>query len=403
MSFDLIIPREGSHCEKFDSKIEKFGTNDLFPLWVADMDFASSRAIQSAISQRVKHPIYGYTTFHDSYFASIKYWMNKQHQWKISNKEIIPINGIVPALNLAVEQFTQKGDHVLIQTPIYPPFMSAVKHQGRKIVENQLQLVNGRYEIDFVDFREKAKKAKLFLFCSPHNPTGRVWQRDELEEIIKICHENKVTIISDEVHSDLVYREYKHTPIATIQKARDITITLNAPSKTFNVAGVVNAYAIVQNSSLKRKFESIFTRYALINPNPFSIEVTIAAYRQSKLWLDQLQTYLEENLNYLLYELKETPKIKPIKGESTFLLWLDCRELDMSDNRLSTWFINEAKLGLNSGISFGNGGSGFMRINFALPRMILKLAMKHLKDAYAIREKNIIDKNIQFSFLKKTP
>ncbi len=387
MSFDLIIPREGSHCEKFDAKVEKFGTNDVFPLWVADMDFASSKAIQLAIQRRVKHPIYGYTAFHESYFASIKYWMNKQHQWIISNRDVIPINGIVPALNLAVEQFTQKGDGVLIQTPIYPPFMGAIKHHSRRILDNQLQLINGRYEIDFIDFREKAKKAKLFLFCSPHNPTGRVWQREELEEIIKICHENRVIIISDEVHSDLVYREFKHTPIATIKKAQDITITLNAPSKTFNVAGVVNAYAIVQNSSLKRKFESIFTKYALINPNPFSIEITIAAYRHSGLWLDQLQNYLEENLNYILHELEQTPKIKPIKGESTFLLWLDCKELNMSDYKLSKWFIKEAKLGLNSGITFGSVGSGFMRLNFALPQMVLKLAIKHLKDAYILHEK----------------
>ncbi len=403
MSFDLIIPREGSHCEKFDSKIEKFGTNDLFPLWVADMDFASSKAIQEAINKRAKHPIYGYTSFHESYFASIKYWMNKQHQWKISNRDIVPVNGIVPSLNLAVEQFTQKGDGVIIQTPIYPPFMNAIKHQSREILENQLQLINGRYEINFVDFREKAKRAKLFLFCSPHNPTGRVWQQEELEEIIKICNEYKVLIISDEVHSDLIYREYKHTPIATLKNAKDITITLNAPSKTFNVAGVVNAYAIVPNSSLKRRFETIFKKYALINPNPFSIEITIAAYKQSGLWLDQLQNYLEGNLNYLIHELEQTPKIKPIKGEATFLLWLDCRELNLNDHALSNWFINEAKLGLNSGISFGAIGSGFMRINFALPRIVLKLAVKNLKDAYVRREKKLKEKSIEFPFLKKTP
>ncbi len=382
MSFDIPISRDGTHSEKYGALIEKFNSSDLLPLWVADMDLPASKAIQDALIKRVKHPIYGYTRYHDEYFNSIKRWMLKAHNYKIENSWISPINGIVTGLILAVEALTKKGDGVIIQPPIYPPFYGAIKNQKRRVLENELRLVNGKYEIDFEDFSKKAKEAKLFLFCSPHNPTGRVWRESELKKIAKICKENGVLIVSDEVHADLVYKENIHIPIAMIEDAKDITVTLNAPSKTFNVAGIVNAYAIVQNDSLRRKFHSIFQRYSLNEAKSISIVTTIAAYKESDEWLKKLLAYLENNLKFLNRALMDTPKIKAMHIEATSLLWLDCRELNLSNKELKEFFIKEAKLGLNFGSSFGKGGDGFMRLNFATPKVTLIKALEQLKAAY---------------------
>ncbi len=373
--------REATFTEKYDARIEKFGTKDVMPLWVADMDLPTSPAIQEALSTRIAHPIFGYHHFSDRYFQSIQHWMLRQHKWQIATKEISPINSIVSALNIAVATFSKKGEGVLIQTPIYPPFMAAIKHQHRKILDNTLVLKNGHYEIDFEDFEEKAKEAKLFLFCSPHNPTGRVWKKEELEKMARICKKYDVTIISDEVHADLSYHDNVHIPIAMIKEARDITITLNAPSKTFNVAGIVNAYAITHNESLKRKFLTLFHRYALIQANPLSMAVTIAAYEQSDAWLKALKETFLENLQIINEKKDKISPIKPLFPEATFLLWLDCRELGFDDDTLNKWFITEAKLGLNRGSSFGKAGEGFMRLNFAHPKQEIKEAIALLENA----------------------
>ena len=382
MNFDKPISRQGTHTEKYESRIEKFGTKDVLPLWVADMDLPSSPAIQSALLKRVKHPIYGYTGYYDAYFDSIVGWMHKAHNWQIEKEWIAPINAIVTGLNLSVEALTKEGDGIIIQPPIYPPFYYAAKNHKRKLLENELKIVNGRYEIDFDDFEEKAKMAKLFLFCSPHNPTGRVWKKQELEKLARICKENGVLIISDEVHADLVYEGNKHIPIATLKDAKDITVTLNAPSKTFNVAGIVSAYAIAENSSLRRRFHEIFRRYSLTQPTPISLSATVAAYTKSDDWLDALLVYFEGNLEYIKSRLLKMPSIKAMEIESTFLLWLDCKSLNLDDKKLEEFFIKDAKLGLNTGVSFGKGGAGFMRLNFATPRIVLEKAMNQLEKAY---------------------
>ncbi len=382
MNFDKPISREGTYTEKYESRIIKFGTKDVLPLWVADMDLPSSPAIQSALMERVKHPIYGYTGYYDAYFDAIVGWMRKAHGWQIEKEWIAPINAIVTGLNLSVEALTKEGDGIIIQPPIYPPFYYAAKNHGRKLLENELKIVDGRYEIDFEDFEEKAKVAKLFLFCSPHNPTGRVWKKDELEKLARICKENGVHIISDEVHSDLVYEGNCHIPMATIEDAKNITVTLNAPSKTFNIAGIVSAYAIVENSSLRRRFHEIFKRYSLTQPTPISLSATVAAYTGSDNWLDELLVYLRENLEYIKSRLFKMPDIKAMPIESTFLLWLDCKSLNLDDKKLEVFFTKEAKLGLNTGKSFGKGGEGFMRLNFAVPRVVLEQAMDSLEYAY---------------------
>jgi cystathionine beta-lyase len=381
MDFEYIYNRENTNCEKYDLRMQKFGKTDITPLWVADMDFAISDEISTALSDRLSHPIFGYAYFNDEYFESIQQWMYSQHEWKLKLDSIIPINSIVSALNLSVELFTNIGDKVLIQTPIYPPFMGAVKHHNREILENKLVLINDHYEIDFEDFEEKAKKAKLFLFCSPHNPTGRVFRKWELERIVEISQKYNLIIISDEVHADLVYDGFKHIPISKIADAKEFTITLNAPSKTFNVASIVNAYAICENNSLRRKFNNFFEKRYLANPNPFSIQTTVAAYSKSMNWYKTLMKYLDSNLYYLLESFSQIPQIKPIKPEATYLLWLDCKELGLNDKELEDFFIKRASLGLNSGVSFSQTGSGFMRLNFATHRKTLEQSIKNLKNS----------------------
>ncbi len=382
MNFDKKVERRGTFCEKYDDLNKKFGADDILPLWVADMDFAVSDAIQEALRKRVKHPIYGYTFSYDDYFNSIIRWQKKQHNWDVDRVDILPINSIVTALKLMVLNFSKNGEGVIIQTPIYPPFISAILGQNRRLLENALLRVDDRYEIDFEDFEKKAKEAKLFLFCSPHNPTGRVFSEDELKRLAMICKKNGVIIVSDEVHADIVYRGFTHTPMAKI--AKDITITLNAPSKTFNIAGIVNAYMIVQDEDLKKEAYKLFKQLSLTTHTPFSLTATIAAYTKSDIWYEELVQYLEQNYLYIEERLKDIPQIKATKIEGTFLLWLDCRGLGLYDESLSEFFIQKAKLGLNSGKSFGAVGEGFMRLNFATPRSLLKEAIDRLQDAIGV-------------------
>jgi len=389
MNFDSIISREKTYSEKYDSRVEKFGREDLIPLWVADMDFGVAQDIWEALVQRVNHPIYGYTRYPERYFRAVEKWIVKKYKWPIEREWLVALNSIVPAMNLAVEQLTAPGDGVLIQPPVYSPFYGAVKKQKRRLLENELVLRGERYEIDFEDFEAKAREAKLFLFCSPHNPTGRVWSREELERIADICRRHDLIIVSDEVHADLVYKNHTHIPIGSLDAAKDITITLNAPSKTFNIAGIVNAYAVIPNDSLKRRFLEIFHRFSLIQANPFSVEATIAAYERGEVWLYGLREYLRENLSYLLERFETMPGLRPLPGEATFLLWIDCREMGMEDEALAKWFVEEAGLGLNPGIGFGRGGEGFMRLNFATSRSILEEAMDALERAYSNMEKSI--------------
>ncbi len=371
--------RQNSFSEKYEARVEKFGKENVIPLWVADMDLPTSQGIEDALKNRIDHPIFGYTTFYDLYIQSIQHWMHQQHGWQVDTQEISPINSIVSALNIAVETFSKPGDGVLIQTPIYPPFMGAIKHQKRRILDNTLVYEEGQYHIDFEDFEQKAKEASLFLFCSPHNPSGRVWQKEELEKIAAICQKYDLLVLSDEVHADIVYHQ-KHIPIATLLP--HLTITLNAPSKTFNIAGIVNAYAIIHDSRLRRKFLMLFKRYALIQANPLSLAATVGAYRQSDAWLKRLKSTLQDNLAYLNQKLDKMSLIKPVQPQATFLLWLDCRKLALDDAALHRWFSEEAGLGLNPGDSFGAAGSGFMRLNFAHPPKQLALAMHQLETAY---------------------
>ena len=374
--------RANTFSEKYDARLEKFGKEDVMPLWVADMDLPTSPAIVETLKERIAHPIFGYHHYHDSYFKAIQHWMQKQHHWHVPLSDIAPINAIVSALAIAVDTFSDEGDGILIQTPIYPPFMQTIHSQNRKVLDNTLQVIKGHYEIDFADFEAKAQEAKLFLFCSPHNPTGRVWKKEELEKIAHICHQHDVIIIADEVHADLTYHDNIHLPIASLTQAKELTITLNAPSKTFNVASIVNAYAICHNPDLLKTFLSPFKRLHLINPNPLSMAVTIAAYHDSDVWLAHIKKLFLQNLRTIYDKLDKMTLIKPIQPEATFLLWLDCQDLKLGDEALKHFFVHEAKLGLNQGLSFGEAGRGFMRLNFAHEPQEIEQAMQQLLQAY---------------------
>jgi len=384
MRFDTPIDRSGTYSVQYDGRLEKFSTEDLLPLWVADMDLPSAGCITEALKERAAHPVYGYTVYPGRFFEAIKMWMQKRHEWSVEGGWIVPIPGVVPALNLLVTALSEEGDGVLIQPPVYHPFFRLGRNHRRKLLENPLVSRGGRYEIDFDDFRKKAKEAKLFILCSPHNPVGRAWSRDELQKLAEICLEEGVIIVSDEVHADIVYAPNSHTPTAKISKeVSAVTVTLNAPSKTFNIAGLNTAYAIIENDSLRRRFELELKRYDLTMGNVFGIEALMAAYEGGEEWLEELLEYLEGNIDFVTSYLKEhISQIEALKPEATFLMWLDCRRLGMSDEELESFFVDRARLGLNTGVSFGEGGSGFMRLNVACSRAKLKEAMERLKGAF---------------------
>ncbi len=381
--FDKPIDRRGTYSVKYDERKAKFGTNDLLPLWVADMNLPSPECVTNALVKRAKHPIYGYTIYPDRFFEVIEEWMRQRHGWRIQRETIVPVPGVVPALDFLVTALTEPNDAILIQPPVYPPFFRLAKNHGRHSLENPLRYENGRYEIDFDDFRRKAKEAKLFILCSPHNPVGRVWRHEELETMAQICLEEECLIASDEIHADIIFAKNRHIPMASLSpEISNITITLNAPSKTFNIAGLNTAYAVIANDSIRRRFESKLKHYDLTMGNLFGIEALMAAYEGGEAWLAKLLSYLEGNIAFVTGFLKTyIPAIRPVTPEATYLMWLDCRDLGMDDKTLESFFVQKAKLGLNTGVSFGKEGSGFMRLNVGCPRATLKEAMNRLKEA----------------------
>jgi len=380
MLFDNV-DRKGTNCSKWDGILGKFGRDDILPLWVADSDLAIPSCIQEAVSTRASHPIYGYALYSDLFYDSIVSWYSKRFDWSISKDWIIGEHGVVVAINLAIKAFSDEDDGILIQTPIYPPFISSVRQNHRKILENRLIFKDGKTSIDFEDFEEKAKQAKIFLLCSPHNPSTRAWTSEELTRMANICHENNVIVVSDEIHSDLIFSS-KHTPFASINSARENTIILHAPSKTFNIAGLNTSYTIIPNKDLRQIYVSEHQKAGLSNGNVFGVSALVSAYRDGEEWLEELLGYISNNSLYIQKYISDNiPEIKVYEHNATFLMWLDCSGLGFDDDALSDFFINNAKLGLNAGVSFGLAGSGFMRLNIGTSIQILEQAMQQLDDA----------------------
>lgn len=383
-NFDKVVDRKNTYAVKYDERVRNFGTDDLIPLWIADMDFETAQPVIEAVNKRAQHGIYGYVSKPDSYFQAFCDWQIRRNNWDI-NKDLVSFSpGVVPSLSVIVKEFTAEGDKVLIQTPVYPEFYDVVEAWDRTVLENQLTEENGVYSIDFEDFEEKLKMGpKLFILCNPQNPVGRVWTREELTKITDLCLKHNVLIASDEIHSDLMLWGNKHIPTATISTAvNDITITCTSCSKTFNLAGLQASFAVFPNKESKNKFDKFWRNLEIHRNNCFSLVALEAAYREGEEWLEQLIPYLEGNIEFIREYCKNNiPQIKPSKPESTYLVWLDCRDLGLNDEELKDFMINKAHLGLNAGSNFCRSLSGYMRMNVACPRSILETAMKQLEEA----------------------
>lgn len=379
MNFNAI-DRTGTHSVKWDERFSKFGTDNLLPLWVADMDIPAPECVQRRLIECANHPIYGYTIYPEAYYQAIIGWMQNSFNWTITQEMIVPDYGVVPAIHSAIASLSEIGDGVIVQPPIYPPFISSIKHLGRKLLDNTLVYENGQYRIDFEDLATKAQSAKLLLFCSPHNPTGRAWEMWELKKIVEICRNHHLMIISDEIHADMVYTK-PHIPIATLAPER--TVTLNAPSKSFNIAGLNSSYTIIPNDKLRRRYTVHQKKSGLSNGNLFGIEALITAYCEGKEWLENVKTYFQNNIAFVnaFLETHQLP-IKATPTEATFLMWFNCREMQMNDQELADFFIHQAKLGLNRGGEFGQAGEGFMRLNIGTSREVLEEAMRRLLNVY---------------------
>lgn len=384
MSFDDEINRYRTNSLKYDFKSDKNKPDDVFPMWVADMDFKCCDEILNDMHKKIDHGIFGYSKNDENYFNAIKNWYNTNFATELKQEWLITTPGAVFALATAVKTITNENDYVLINNPVYYPFTEVVEDNKRKIISSDLILKNNHYEIDFVDFENKIKqyKIKLFLLSSPHNPVGRVWTKNELDKIIEICKKNNVFIVSDEIHSDFVWNG-NHICLLKYQDYEDNIILCTAPTKTFNLAGLQVSNIFIPNPELRQKFQLELwnTGYSLINI--MGLVACQSAYEKGQVWLNRLKKYLIDNINYVNNFLKEKlPKIKLIYPEGTYLLWLDFNELNMPDERIEDLMLNEAKLWLDNGKMFGETGKGFQRLNIALPRKKLEWAMEQLENTF---------------------
>ncbi len=383
--FDAVPERRGTGAVKWDLVGQLFGSDDLLPLWVADMDFASPAPVVEALAGRARHGIFGYGACTDSWYDAVAGWLASRHSLAVEKDWIVFCPGVVPGLAMAVQAFTEPGDAVIIQQPVYYPFMRSITANGRRIINNPLHLSAGRYEMDLDDLAEKARdpRAKLLLLCSPHNPVGRAWTRPELEQLAALCAENNITIAADEIHADLVLPGFQHTPFATLSDdCLKAGITFSSPSKTFNLAGLHTAYAIIVDKRKRDAFSQALARSGMQWPGVFATVALEAAYRQGGPWLDQVLRYVQGNLKFLKeFIAAELPQVRVIEPEATYLVWLDCRGLGLNWRELKALMQDQARVALDEGYIFGDEGRGFERINIACPRSILQECLKRMAEA----------------------
>jgi cystathionine beta-lyase len=383
-NFDENVEREGTFCVKYDLRKEIFGKHDVIPMWVADMDFKTPEFVITAIRKRLDHEICGYSFRPPEYFTTISAWMKNRHGWIIDNDWICFSPGIVPALNFCTLAYTKPGDSIIVQPPVYFPFFSAVEAHGRKLIFNNLKESDGKYRMDFEQLMKIiTPDTRMIMISNPHNPVGRIWTREELETLADICLRNNILILSDEIHSDLVMPGYKHIPLASLsEEIASKTITLIAPSKTFNLAGLSTSSVIISNPELRKSFNAIVENLHVGNGNLFGTIASVSAYTHGQEWLEQLITYLSGNIRIVEDFCRERiPQIIPVTTEATYMIWLDCRKLGMKGRELNSFFINQAGVGLNEGSTFGNGGEGYMRMNVATTRKTLQKALEQIEKA----------------------
>jgi len=382
-NFDEIIERRGTDCVKYDMLESVFGNSDALPLWVADTDFRVPDFIMDALHQRMNHEILAYTYRSENYFESIISWMDRKHGWKIDKSMITSSPGVVSAVTMLIMALSEPGDKVIVQPPVYFPFFTSIKGSARKMVENPLIIKDGRYTFDFENLQKIIdSQTKLLILCSPHNPGGMVWRMEELKELCRICNQHGIIIVSDEIHADLVFRGNKHIPIAMVSEETAMNCAvLMAASKTFNVAGLSTAFVIIPNKKLRVKYERVLHTVHIESGNIFGNIATSAALQNGFDWVSQLMTYLEKNYNFLeTFLTARLPKVKIMKPEATFLVWLDFTEYNLTENQLGKILIN-AGVALNNGSKFGTGGEGYFRLNFGCPTVILEEGLIKIEKA----------------------
>lgn len=390
-NFDDIIDRSDTASMKWEPSIlsNLFGKDDLLPLWVADMDFKCPTPVKKAMEKRLEHQIYGYSLIDPAYLPALVSWYNRRHQWDIDEKWVLTTPGVVPALNYIVQRFTQPGDHIIIQPPVYYPFARAIENNGRRILDNPLKIAGDHYQMDFKDLEQKAgdPRAKLAILCSPHNPVGRVWTRDELEAFGEICIKNKVLVVADEIHCDLIMPGFKHTCFAGISDtfARN-SITGVAASKTFNLAGLQQSAIIIPNPAIRREMKNQIENLGFTNGiggTLFGAVASAAAYNEAEDWLEDLILYLKDNFVFLKTTLeKELPGVNVYDLQGTYLVWANFRGLDLPGNKQVELLEEKAGVALDHGDWFGNNGTGFERFNIACPRAILEKAVSAIISAF---------------------
>jgi cystathionine beta-lyase len=381
-NFDTVIDRRNSDALKYNVLAERYGDANLLPLWVADMDFATPDFILDALKQRLEHPVLGYATTPADYFPCIIDWIKSHHNWSVKQEWLSFIPGIVKGIGFAINVFVKEDEKVIIQPPVYHPFRIVPESLNREVVYNPLvENADGTYSMDFDNLAQVAdSKCRLLILSNPHNPAGITWSADTLKRLADFCSERNIIVISDEIHCDMVLWGKKHIPFATVSDAAaNCSITFGAPSKTFNIAGVVSSYSIIPNDVIRTKYYNWLVANELNEPTIFSPIATIAAFRKGEEWRKQMLAYVEDNINYVIDYCKQNiPAVKPLKPDASFLVWLDCRGLNLSHDELVDLFVKKAKLALNDGAMFGEKGNGFMRLNVATPRSVLTTALDQL-------------------------
>ena len=389
--FSESSEREDTNAEKYTLRQKLFATEDVIPAWVADMDIDTQDFVLDAVKKRLNHPVIGYEDIPESAFAAQIQWMHKEHGVLFDIKDMLYSHSVVASMSVAIEAFTTRNEKIIVQTPVYPPFFHNVTNTNRELVKNPLKLQSdGTYTFDIEDLKTKIDKdTKLLLLCSPHNPVGRVWRRDELMQILEVCLENNIIVFADEIHSDLVYKPNVHIPFASLsQRAKDITITAIGVGKTFNMAGFAISTIAIPNENLRQRFKKVYDKNHFAQGSVLSHVAFEAAYTHGKAWLEDLKVHLKRNFTLLQTLCEVYPQdIQLTNTQGTYLAWLDCRGMQLRDKALREFFIKDARLGLSLGLSFGKEGSGFMRLNFAVSSAKMLEIIQRLDNALSKRKK----------------
>ena len=383
-NFDKIIDRTNNFSAKWSEMNKNFGTNNLLPMWVADMDFLTAPCVMEALKDRLEQGIFGYTTRPSSYNESIVNWLDNRFSWKINQEWLMFSPAVITSISLLIQNLTQKNDKIMIQEPVYSPFHNIVESNERSLVISPLvKLDDGSYVMDYEDIEAKIKDVKVFILCNPHNPVGRVWTREELTRLGEICLKHNVLVISDEIHSDIILKNHKHTPFASISKEfRENTITCMAPTKTFNLAGLQSSFLVISNPYYYEVMDKAFSILDIKRNNAFSLVATEAAYNYGEDWLYELIKYIEDNIDFAIDYIKNhMPQLKVKKPEGTYLLWVDFSNLNVDKKDLKNALINKGRIALSDGSSFGIGGDGYYRINLACPRSMVLEGLKRIEFA----------------------